>query len=213
MTTRIVVAGTDTDIGKTVFAAALTQALGATYWKPTQSGLAGETDSQVVARLSGADPQRILLEGYRLRTPASPHVSAEIDGVQIDPKTLRPHDLPTPLVIELAGGLAVPLTRELLQIDLVSRWKLPVVLCASTRLGTINHSLLSLEALKRRGIPIIGIAFIGDEVRDSEDTIAAFGGVKHLGRLPHLDPLNAQSLRAAFSANFAIADFVDPEFI
>ncbi|MBA2126036.1 ATP-dependent dethiobiotin synthetase BioD [Hyphomicrobium methylovorum] len=207
MSVRIVVAGTDTNIGKTVFAAALTQALGASYWKPTQSGLAGETDSEVVARLSKAGPERILPEGYRLNSPASPHVSAEIDGLQIDPDTLRPHDHPAPLVIELAGGLAVPLTRDLLQIDLLSTWALPVVLCASTRLGTINHSLLSIEALKRRSIPIMGIAFIGDEARDSEQTIAAFGGVKHLGRLPQIDPLDAHSLRAAFNANFNVSDF------
>jgi dethiobiotin synthetase len=111
-------------------------------------------------------------------------------------------------VIELAGGLDVPLTRKLLQVDLVAEWKLPVVLCASTRLGTINHSRLSIEALNRRAIPILGVAFIGDEIVDTERTIAAFGGVKHLGRLPWLDPLDSTTLRNAFAANFSVPDIL-----
>jgi dethiobiotin synthetase len=207
MTTRIVVAGTDTDVGKTVFAAALTHALDGYYWKPVQAGLAGETDSQIVQRLSGLKASRILLETYRLQTAASPHVAAEQDDIEIEPGQLRPLQYPTPLVIEAAGGLAVPLTRKLLQIDLFAQWKLPVVLCASTRLGTINHSLLSIEALKGRDIPIVGVAFIGDENADTERTIAAFGAVKRLGRLPRLERLDGDSLRNAFATNFSVADF------
>jgi dethiobiotin synthetase len=207
MTTRIVVAGTDTCVGKTVFAAALTHALDGYYWKPVQAGLAGETDSQIVQRLSGLKASRILLETYRLQTAASPHVAAEQDDMEIEPGQLRPLQYPTPLVIEAAGGLAVPLTRKLLQIDLFAQWKLPVVLCASTRLGTINHSLLSIEALKGRDIPIVGVAFIGDENADTESTIAAFGAVKRLGRLPRLERLDGDSLRNAFATNFSVADF------
>ncbi len=209
MTIRIVVAGTDTDIGKTVFSAALTSALDGYYWKPVQAGLAEETDSDVVERLSGLAPARVLPEVYRLNTPASPHFAAEHDGIEIDPKKLSPFGLPTPLVVETAGGLMVPLTRRLLQIDLLAQWRLPVVLCASTRLGTINHSLLSIEALKRRAIPLLGVAFIGDENADSERTIAAFGGVRRLGRLPRLATLDADSLQAAFNENFSVADVLD----
>jgi dethiobiotin synthetase len=211
MNTRVVVAGTDTNIGKTVFSAALTQALDAYYWKPTQSGLVGETDSEVVQRLSGLKPTRILREGYKLNTPVSPHFSAEIDGIAIDAKRLEPQNLPTPLVIELAGGLMVPLTRKLLQVDLVAEWKLPVVLCSSTRLGTINHSLLSIETLRRRKIPILGIAFIGEEIADTQRTITDFAAVKQLGRLPLLDPLDSTSLRAAFADNFKVEDFLAVE--
>jgi dethiobiotin synthetase len=209
MSTRIVVAGTDTDIGKTVFSAALVQALDGYYWKPVQAGLAGETDSETVPRLSGLPPSRILPEAYRLNTPASPHFAAERDGIEIDPERLRPQDHPTPLVIELAGGLDVPLTRHLLQIDLVADWKLPVVLCSSTRLGTINHSLLSIEALKRRAIPILGIAFIGEESADSERTISSFGRVRRLGLLPRIPDLTSSALRQAFAANFSIPDLLD----
>jgi dethiobiotin synthetase len=204
MSTRIVIVGTDTDIGKTVFSAALVQALDGYYWKPVQAGLAGDTDSQTVARLSGLPSSRILPEAYKLKTPASPHFAAERDGIEIDAGRLRPQDHPTPLVVETAGGLDVPLTRQLLQIDLLSEWKLPVILCAATRLGTINHSLLSIEALKRRAIPILGIAFIGDENTDSERTIADFGRVRRLGRLPVISDLDCNSLRQAFAANFSI---------
>jgi dethiobiotin synthetase len=213
MSTRIVVAGTDTNIGKTVFSAALTQALDAYYWKPVQSGLEDETDSQTVLRLSGLDPSRILPEGYKLHTPASPHVSAEIDKVSIKPARLQPAALPAPLVVELAGGLHVPITRHLLQVDLVKEWQLPVILCASTRLGTINHSLLSIEALKRRAIPILGIAFIGDEIADTERTIVDFGSIKRLGRLPSTAPLTSETLRNAFASNFNVADLLDKETV
>ncbi|MET0409150.1 MAG: dethiobiotin synthase [Hyphomicrobium sp.] len=209
MTIRIVVAGTDTDVGKTVFAAALTRSLEGYYWKPVQAGLSGETDSATVARLGDLADGRILPEVYRLATPASPHFAAERDGLEIDARRLSPFGLPTPLVVETAGGLMVPLTRRQLQIDLLAQWRLPVVLCASTRLGTINHSLLSIEALKRRAIPILGIAFIGDANADSERTIAAFGGVRRLGRLPRLATLDAENLQRAFDENFSVADLID----
>lgn len=214
MSARIIVTGTDTDIGKTVFSAALVAALAAYYWKPVQSGLAAPTDSETVRRLAAMPPDRILPEAYRLTMPASPHLSAERDGVEIDVERLAtavpsvPGD--APLVIEGAGGLMVPVTRRDLQIDLFARWRAPVVLVASTRLGTINHSLLSIKALRHRGIPLLGIAFVGDEVVDSESTIAAMGGVRRLGRLPRLDPLTPATLRAAFEANFRPEDFTAP---
>lgn len=208
MSFQVVIAGTDTDIGKTIFAAGLTAALDGCYWKPIQAGLDGETDAQCVKRLSNLDSSRILAEAYRLKTPASPHRAAEIDGIEIDVEKLRPPATSRPLIIELAGGLAVPLTRRDLQIDVVARWKLPFILCASTRLGTINHSLLSIQTLKHRGIPIPGVAFIGDENGDSQKTICAFGGVKMLGRLPHLEPLTAEALQKAFSAAFRVGDIL-----
>lgn len=208
MSTQIVVVGTDTDIGKTIFAAALVAAFDGYYWKPVQAGLDGETDTQLVQRLSGLGAERMLPEAYRLKTPASPHFAADRDGVEIDASRLMPPQTQQPLIIEAAGGLAVPLTRNLLQIDLLARWKRPVVLCARTALGTINHSLLSVEALKRRAIPILGVAFIGAENADSQRTICAMGSVKYLGRLPILDPLTPQSLRTAFAKNFDVADML-----
>jgi dethiobiotin synthetase len=200
----IVVTGTDTGIGKTVFAAALAQALGASYWKPVQAGVEPGGDSETVATLSQA---RILPEAYRLRTPCSPHHAAEIDGVEIEIDRLVLPSVDGALVVEGAGGVLVPLRRDLVFADLFARWGAPVVLVARTALGTINHSLMSIEALRSRGVPILGIAFVGDAVEDSEATIAQMGGVRRLGRLPHLAPLDPPALHAAFAAHFDMADF------
>ncbi len=240
--TRFVVTGTDTGIGKTVFAAALAGATGAPYWKPIQAGLDEETDSAVVAKLlparsvgrgtvreadgGGTATSRhgpsvspsgchlpiaaqqggnILPEAYRLVTPASPHIAAEIDGVTIDLDQLTPP--PGDLIVEGAGGALVPVTRTTLYADIFARWQIPVIVCARTALGTINHSLLTIEALRARGVPIHGLAFLGDAVEDSEAIIAAIGGVRRLGRLPIVDPLTPANLAAAFEANFDLTDF------
>jgi dethiobiotin synthetase len=208
MNARLIVSGTDTGIGKTVFAAGLASALDGVYWKPIQAGLEEETDRATVLRLSGLSPERVLPEAYRLQTPASPHLAAERDGIVIDPEALVLPATDRPLVVEGAGGLRVPLTREVTYIDVMARWLAPVVLCARTTLGTINHSLLSIDALRARNIPIAGIAFIGDENRESERIIAEMGQVRRLGRLPHLQPLTGASLRAAFAEHFRIEDFL-----
>ena len=212
MRSAIVVTGTDTDVGKTIFAAALVGALDGYYWKPVQAGLDGETDSELVQSLSGLPAERILPEVYRLTTAASPHLAAERDGVVLDIEGLAgaPLSHERAVVIEGAGGLLVPLSRSYLQIELFARWRAPVVLVAATRLGTINHSLLSIEALRRRSIPLLGVAFVGDENADSQRTIVEMGGVRRLGRLPIVDPLDSETLRSAFAANFEVADFLAP---
>lgn len=200
--TRFVVTGTDTGIGKTIFSAALAQATGTPYWKPIQSGLEEETDTEVVVRLAGVP---IRPEAYRLITPASPHLAAEIDVVNIDLETLTPP--PGNLIIEGAGGALVPVTRTTLYADLFAKWQVPVIVCARTALGTINHSLLTIEALRSRNVPIHGLAFLGDAVEDSEAIIAAISGVRRLGRLPIIDPLNSETLAKAFAAGFDRSDF------
>jgi len=211
MSAQFVVTGTDTGIGKTVFAAALVQALGATYWKPIQAGLEDETDSETVARLTNPpSPGRggsVLPETYRLNTPASPHLAAELDGVAIDIGTLMPPETNGPLVIEGAGGALVPVTRDTLFADIFARWQVPVIVCARTGLGTINHSLLTIDALRHRDVPIHGIAFIGDPMPDSEAIIPALSGIRRLGRLPRLDPLTPDTLAATFAAGFNLEDF------
>jgi dethiobiotin synthetase len=207
MSARIVVTGTDTGIGKTVFSAGLADLLGGVYWKPIQSGLAEGTDSQVVARLGRLPSERILPEAYRLSEPLSPHRAAEIDGVAIDVGRLMPPATERPLIIEGAGGLMVPLDRRTLFIDVFERWGIPVVLCARTSLGTINHTLLSIEALRRRSIPLLGIAFIGGQIPDTERVIAEIGKVRVLGRLPHIDPLTPDALRSAIRSSFDASAF------
>lgn len=212
MNRRIIVTGTDTGVGKTVFAAALAGALDGHYWKPIQAGLDPATDSTTVTELSGLSAGRVLPEAYRLATPCSPHRAAELDGVEIDVGALAVPDVAGALVIEGAGGVLVPVTRHLLFADLFARWRCPAVLVARTALGTINHSLLSIEALRSRDVPLLGIAFCGEANEDSEATIAALGRVKRLGRLPHLEPLDRATLTAAFAANFAPADFGVTDF-
>lgn len=202
--TRFVVTGTDTDIGKTVFAAGLAGALGAHYWKPVQAGVDPEGDKETVARLGNIPQTHILPEAYRLTTPASPHLAARIDGVEVRLDKLSLPQVDGPLVVEGAGGVLVPVSETLLMADLFAHWKLPVILCARTALGTINHSLLSIEALRSRGVPLAGIAFIGDPHEENERIIPQLAKVPSLGRLPRLDPLDAASLKAAFVENIRL---------
>jgi len=207
MTRAIIIAGTDTGVGKTVLSAALAAALDGCYLKPVQSGLDGDTDRETVRRLSGLGEHRLLAEAYRLRTPVSPHLAAELDGITIDPDRLVLPATARPLVVEAAGGVLTPLTRAMTFADQFVRWQAPVVLCARTTLGTINQSLLSLEALRARRVPVLGIAFIGAANPDSERTIGEMGRVRRLGRLPHLPQLSHATLAAAFSAGFDLAAF------
>ena len=202
-----IVSGTDTGIGKTAAAALLTLGLGAHYWKPIQSGTEDGTDTATVKALTGLPDDRFLREAYVLTAPLSPHRSAELDEVTIDIDRLALPDVDGPLIVEGAGGLMVPVTRHLLQIDLFKHWNAPVVLCARTGLGTINHTLLSVEALRHRGMTLHGILFIGDDNPDNIRTIAEFSGARLLGRLPWLDRLHAGSLKAVFAETFSIEDF------
>jgi dethiobiotin synthetase len=204
---RLVITGTDTGIGKTVFSAALTDALGACYWKPIQSGLDEETDSETVLRLGRIPSLRILPETWRLKTPVSPHLSAEIGAVTLDPYALEPPTTNSPLIIEGAGGLLVPLTRHETFADVFARWQIPVILCARTCLGTINHTLLSLEAMRQRRIPVFGVSFIGNAHPDTQRIIEEMGEVRILGRLPRLEPLTPDTLRQAFRENFDTSSF------
>lgn len=200
MSRAVVITGTDTGIGKTVFAAGLTGALDGWYWKPVQAGTEEGTDSETVARLSGLPSERILPEAYRLATPASPHLAARIDGVEIDPARLALPETPGPLVVEGAGGALVPLSETWLFADMMARWGRPVIVCARTALGTINHSLMTVEALRARGVPLLGIAFIGAGHDENERIVPKLAGVRALGRLPLLDPLDAPALADAMRA-------------
>jgi dethiobiotin synthetase len=199
---RLVVTGTDTGVGKTVLAAAIAATAGVPYWKPIQSGTADGEDADAAATLG---VRHVHPSAYRLTRPLSPHRAAELDDVTIEPERLAVPE--GPIVVEGAGGVLVPVTRDVLFADLFMQWQLPVVLAARTTLGTINHSLMSIEALRARCVPILGIAFIGDANEDNEATIARVGRVRRLGRLPWLDPLDADRLNRAFADVFRIEDF------
>jgi dethiobiotin synthetase len=208
MTQTFIITGTDTGIGKTTAAAMLTLALGAGYWKPIQSGTADGTDRATVQALTGLPDDRFLPEAYILSQPLSPHRAAELDGVDIDFVQLHQPETERPLIIEGAGGLMVPITRHVLQIDLFAAWGAPLVLCCRTGLGTINHTLLSCEAIRRRGLTLHGLIFIGDDNPDNIRTIADMSDALVLGRLPRLDRLDRDSLKDAFDGHFRREDFL-----
>ncbi len=214
---KLIITGTDTDIGKTIFSAALMLGLEAAqkkphYWKPLQSGITDGVDTRTVQRLTNMSDERFLPESYIFTEPLSPHRAAEIDDVEIDMQALRDKaNIPEcdgTMVIEGAGGLMVPITRKNLQINLYKDWKIPLVLCARSGLGTINHTLLSLEAIWSRDIPLKGIVFIGEENPDNMRTIEEFSKVKILGHMPRLDVVDETSLRLMFGNHFNAQDFV-----
>ena len=201
---RLVIVGTDTDVGKTVISALVVDGLGAHYWKPVQSGLENGGDSDRVRQLIDLPPERILPEAYRLSAPVSPHWAAERDGVRLEPERLdlpSRETVPGPLVVECAGGLLVPLRRDWLQIYQIASWGLPVMLVARSGLGTLNHTLLSLEALRQRSIPVLGLVLNGPPHPDNPRTLASLGGMPVLAELPPLAPLNAAALRDQWQAS------------
>ncbi len=191
---QLVVCGTDTDVGKTVVSAWLVQGLGARYWKPVQSGLDQGGDRGSVQRLLNLPAERLLPEIYRLSRPLSPHWAAELDGVEIQPERLELPQEEGPLVVETAGGVLVPLRRDWLQIEQLQRWRLPVLLVARSGLGTLNHTLLTLEALRQRAVPVLGLVLNGPPHADNPRTLEQFGGVPVLAELPPLQPLSAAAL-------------------
>jgi dethiobiotin synthetase len=195
-----VICGTDTDVGKTVVSALVVQGLGAHYWKPVQSGLEGGGDSGRLQALLQLPAARLLPEAYRLETPVSPHWAAELEGITIDPARLALPAVAEPLVVETAGGLLVPLRRDWLQIDQIAAWGLPVLLVARSGLGTLNHTLLSVEALRQRSIPLLGLVLNGPLHPDNPGTLAALAQAPVLAQLPPLEPLTAAGLAAQWQA-------------
>lgn len=193
MSSAVIITGTDTGIGKTVFSAGLSLALQTSYWKPVQAGLDEETDSETVARLTG---RPTLPEAYRLKLPASPHHAAAREGTRITAMSLPRVD--GPLVVEGAGGALVPLDGSFLYADQMAQWQAPVIVVARTALGTINHSLLTIEALRARRVPLLGIVFIGAEMPDSQQTICRIAALPALGRLPRLANVTRPALEQAF---------------
>jgi dethiobiotin synthetase len=207
MTQNYIITGTDTGIGKTTAAAMLTLALDADYWKPIQSGTADGTDRATVQALTGLPDGRFLPEAYVFTQPLSPHRAAELDGVDIDFMQLHQPETERRLIIEGAGGLLVPINRHVLQADLFAAWGAPLILCCRTGLGTINHTLLSCEAIRRRGIDLHGLLFIGDDNPDNIRTIAEMTDAPVLGRLPQLERMDRDALTTAFADHFRREDF------
>lgn len=202
LTNQLIVAGIGTEIGKTLVAALLVEHLNADYWKPIQSGGLDDSDTDTVRRLITNQTSRFHPEAYRLTEPMSPHAAAAIDGVTIDLDQIVLPQTNNALVVELAGGLLVPLNDTTLTIDLVQRLNLPVVLVSKNYLGSINHTLLSVEACRSRQIPVLGIIFNGPTVPTTEEYILQYTGLPCLGRIPQLEtvtPAEVEKLAATLN--------------
>lgn len=202
---KIFVAGIHTDAGKTFISALLMLGLEADYWKPVQAGTEPSTDTLTVQALTGLPASRFHPESYRLEFPASPHAAAEREGIRIDEARLTPPEHQRPLLIEGAGGLMVPLREDLLFVDWLASKAWPTILVIPTYLGCINHSLLSLEALRKRNIPLIGIVFNDGGRPESESVIEKYAQAPVLARVPQIEDPNPQKLKAAFDQYFHLS--------
>ena len=191
MKNKIVVAGIDTEIGKTVVSAIFCTALKADYWKPIQAGGLHLTDSDRVRNLTQPNNINIHPEGVRLQHPISPHAAADIEGVQINIEDLTIPESDNNLVIELTGGLMVPINHQQLNIDLLEQWKLPVVLVSKYYLGSINHTLLSWQLLVNRKIPFLGFVFNGAKNESTFEIIKEYTQAKCLLEVWQHDKITA----------------------
>ena len=187
---KYVITGIGTEVGKTVVSAVISEALRASYWKPVQAGDLDFSDSMKID--AWTENVTVLEEQYRLQTPMSPHAAADIDGIMIASHNFQVPEV-DPLVIEGAGGLMVPLNDSgLTYLDVFQKWKLPVILVSRHYLGSINHTLMSIELLKGRDIPIKGIVFVGDEHPTTESIILKSTGVPMLVRIPLTEEVNKE---------------------
>ncbi|HEX4998478.1 MAG TPA: dethiobiotin synthase [Terriglobia bacterium] len=197
----VFVTGVDTGIGKTVVAAALlaryNQLKNVVYWKPVQTGIEADDDTATVRRLSSCRPDQILDRGIRLPRPLSPHLAARLAGVHltiagvVEPVAERED---RNWIVEGAGGVLVPLNEQEMMTDLMARLALPAVVVTRTTLGTINHTLLTLEALRRRGIDIAGVVLVGPHNPENRHAIEHFGRAPTLGEMPRFSPLTPDAL-------------------
>lgn len=199
---KLFVTGTDTDIGKTVVSSVLVSGLEADYWKPIQAGRDPISDTEFVQKSTELPDAHFYPESFDLTEPMSPHAAAEIDGVSIsfddikEPTTTHDH-----LIIEGAGGLIVPVNDDQYVIDLIAHFGYPALLVAKSGLGTLNHTLLSLEAMRHRNIPIFGVVLVGATHDSNEEAIIKYGKVPRLFRLPVLSDINSKSVKEAFQSH------------
>jgi dethiobiotin synthetase len=210
MPSRFFITGTDTGVGKTTVAALLCAALNAIYWKPIQTGTRQGADRAAVIRLAALPRHRALREVYRFSAPVSPHLAARRAGVRIE---LRKIKLPgiaahKNFIAEGAGGVLVPINSTQLMIDLMSRLALPILLVSRTALGTINHTLLSIAALRASRLDLRGVIMVGKPNRENRRAIERYGGVEVVGAVPLLKQINRATLLQAFRRNFDRKAFV-----
>jgi dethiobiotin synthase len=197
------VTGTDTGVGKTVVASALLHryraGLAVCYWKPIQTGIEQDNDTAEAARLGECQPQEVLDAGIRLPRPLSPHLAAKLSSTSISVECVldivRNDRRKALWIVEGAGGVLVPLNESDMMIDLMTGLGWPIVVAARSSLGTINHSLLTLEALRRRSLWILGVVMVGDKNPENRAAIEHYGRVAVLGEMPRFDPLTPDRVK------------------
>ena len=198
------VTGTDTGVGKTVVCAALLhryrRETGVRYWKPIQTGVEVDDDTAAVRDLAGGDPAAVLDCGVRLEQPVSPHLAARLAGTALDvgdvASIVQGAAGETPWIVEGAGGVLVPVSEERRMVDLIRALGLPALVVARSTLGTINHTLLTLEALRRRDVRVSGVVMVGPLDPENRTAIETFGDVPVVAELPQLAPLSGAALAA-----------------
>lgn len=193
MAQQYFITGIGTGIGKTITSAIITEKLKADYWKPIQSGDLAQSDSMTIESLISNNQTVIHRETYRLTQPLSPHLSAKIDGIEIELNNFQLPKTENHLIVEGAGGLMVPLNDKALILDLVKYLKLEVIVVSQHYLGSINHTLLTINTLKQHNMSIRGIIFNGEENLESQSYILNYSDIKHLGNIPtlrNIDKLN-----------------------
>ena len=206
------VSGTDTNVGKTLLSALLVAALDAIYWKPIQTGASEGTDRQTVIKLAEIAEAQTIPESYCFDPPVSPHLAAEASGVRIDLARIEaPANLDTPIIVEGAGGILVPINESDLMLDLARHLGFPVLIAARAAVGTINHTLLTVRALRCAKIALHGVVMIGDRNRDNERSVEHFGAVPVVGTIPWLDTLDRQTLLSVFHNSFDQKYFRDAD--
>ncbi len=189
------VSGIGTDVGKTIVSSVLCELLFANYWKPLQSGELENTDSMKVERLVSFQTFKYFPEQFRLTQPLSPHVSAKLDGFHIEATDFVFPEFTGNLIVEGAGGLMVPVNENaLLYCDLAAEWKLPAILISRHYLGSINHTLMSIETLRNRNIPILGIIYVGDELPMTEDIIFTKTQIPTLFHVPIFENFSKETI-------------------
>ncbi len=194
---RYAIAGIGTGVGKTLVSALCVERLGAAYWKPVQAGGLAHTDTMEVRRLVTNDRARFLPEAYRLQAAMSPHAAAAWEHLTLKRSRLQLPEVDGSLVVEPAGGVRVPLAGDMLTGDLMEDWGLPVIVVANYYLGSINHTLLTVEALEARGLPLAGIVFSGEPNHESRRAILDMTGLECLLDLPALPrPVSRRQVRA-----------------
>jgi dethiobiotin synthase len=192
---RIWVAGTDTNVGKTLVSAALVKHLNASYWKPVQTGADTDDDTATVQRLTGMDSGKFLPNAMRFKAPLSPNQAAELEGETIAMRDIKIPDVRGRLVMEGAGGLLVPLNHHRSMLDLMRYYSSPVVLVARTGLGTLNHTFLSLHLLREQRLPILGVVLVGEPHPMNTRDIREIGKVRILAEIPWMDPIDLDRIR------------------